>query len=458
VVGPKTPTDIAQVPDPVMNHPTRRLTLSEALRWGFLILLPLAVLGSIVAWPGLRTFSAFRLLYILLCLGTAGWLLRERKLPRVHVRTYLAFLAFWVAWTLLSLLWAADKLAGIRYSIFLIMMASLSAATPLAVTRVRYLRVALLLLLAALGVALSIGLLEIATDFRLPTSMLVGLPERYQWAVTSFFHNQNDFATYIALWLPVLAAIPFFTRRAPPLALAFIGSLVCATCLLYTGSRTNLLALVLMGPSLLVVLALRRGTGSSPWQWILGCVLLCSVATLMFLGATGRLPALSLPWVGVQHWRFDTLEAEIEAGEGSGGNRIKLIQGGLAAVRDSRLLGLGPGNAETYLREQRGLELVQNLHNWWLEVLVNSGVLVFLGYVTFYVVLLWNLFRVAVASDRTVVALSATALVVALVGYAAGSLSPSSAIHFTPMWIHFGLALAVLNLHRTRAPDDLTVA
>jgi len=441
-----------------MNHPTRRLTLSEALRWGFLILLPLAVLGSIVAWPGFRTLSAFRLLYILLCLEAVLWLFTGRKtLPKVHVWWLLVFLAFWVAWTLLSLLWAADKAAGVRYSIFLIMMASLTAATPLAITRVRYLLVALLLLLVVLGVALSIGVMEITTDFRLPTSMLVGLPERYQWAVTSFFHNQNDFATYIALWLPVLAAVPFFTRRPLPLVLVFLGSLVCAICLLYTGSRTNLLALGLMAPSLLVVLALRRGTGSTPWQWILGLVLLCSVAVLLFLGATGRLPVLSLPWVGVQHWRFDTLEAEIEAGEGSGGNRIKLIQGGLAAVRDSRLLGLGPGNAETYLREQRGLELVQNLHNWWLEVLVNGGLLVFVGYAIFYVALLWNLFRVSMASGDKIVAFAATALSVALVGYTAGSLSPSSAIHFTPMWIHFGLGLAVLNLHRTRAPDDLTV-
>jgi len=145
-------------------------------------------------------------------------------------------------------------------------------------------------------------------------------------------------------------------------------------------------------------------------------------------------------------------------GEGSGGNRIKLIQGGLAAVRDSRLLGLGPGNAEHYLREQRGLELVQNLHNWWLEVLVNGGALVFLGYVAFYVALLWNLFRVAVMTTHTLVAFTATALFVALVGYTAGSLSPSSAIHFTPMWVHFGLSLAVVNLHRGRTADDLTVS
>jgi teichuronic acid biosynthesis protein TuaE len=436
----------------------RQRSLSDVLRWGFLLLLPLSVLGSLVAWPGFRTFSAFRLLYALLCLGGVLWLLKKPKRPpRVHVVWFLVFLAFWVAWTLLSLLWAADKASGVRYSIFLIMMASLSAATPLAITRVRYLRVALLLLLAVLGIGLGIALLEITVGFRLPTSGLVGLPERYQWAATSFFHNQNDFATYIALWLPVLATLPFFARRALPLALVFLGSLVCAICFLYTGSRTNLLAMVLMAPSLLLVLALRKGTASTRWQWALGLMLLCAIAGLLYLGASGRLTVLSLPWVGVQHWRFDTLEAEIEAGQGSGGNRMKLLEGGLAAIRDSRLLGLGAGNAESYLHRRPGLELVNNLHNWWLEVLVNGGALVFVGYVLFYAALLWNLLRVALTSAHTVVAFAATGLFVALIGYSAGSLSPSSAIHFTPMWIHFGLGLAVINLHRARTPDELTV-
>jgi teichuronic acid biosynthesis protein TuaE len=435
----------------------KRLSLSSALRWGFLLLLPLAILGSVLAWPGLRTFSAFRILYVVLCLGAAVWLVfRRTALPRVHVLWFLLFLSLWVVWSLLSLLWAADRVAGIRYSIFLLMMASLAGATVLAISNPRALRTALALLSIVLGVSLAIALLEISTDFRLPTSGLVGLPERYQWAVTSFFYNQNDFATYVALWMPILAAVPFFFRRTSILALAFLASLISALCLLYTGSRTNLLALALMAPTLLVVLALKKGVGSRGWQWAVGVALLCAVAGVLYLGTTGKLPIAPLPWVGVQHWRFDTLGAEIEVGEGSGGTRIMLVEGGLAAIRDSHLLGLGPGNAEHYLQQRPGLENVYNLHNWWLELLVNGGVPVFLGYLAFYAALLWNLFRVAVRNTDKLLSFAATGLLTALVGFTFGALSPSSAIHFTPMWIHFGLALAVINLHRRRASDPLT--
>jgi len=415
------------------------------------LLLPAAVLGSAAAWPGFRTLSAFRILYVALSIGAVCWLLLKRRLPiNIRVAPFIWFLAFWVAWSLASLLWAADKAEGIRQSIFLVMMVSLSGGAAVAINNARSLRVALLLLGLLLGVALGIGLLEITTDFRLPTSGLVGLPERYQWAATSFFYNQNDFATYLALWLPVLLAVPFFTQRPASLLAAALCSLGSALCLLYTGSRANLLAFLLMIPSLLLVLALRRGTGSKRWQWVLGVVLITAVACTIYLGTISSLPILQPPEIGVQHWQFATLGAEMEAGVGSGGNRMQLLRGGLAVTLDSRLLGVGPGNADYHLRRIPGLETAYNLHNWWLEVLVNGGVLVFVGYVIFYASLLYALFRAATRSGDGLLAFTATALFAALIGYTLGALAPSSAIHFTPMWIHFGLGLAVINLYRDR--------
>ena len=417
-------------------------------------MLPAAVLGSVAAWPGLRTLSLFRILYVALAVGGTIWVLRERRFPRgVRVRGLLLFLAFWVIWTLVSLIWADDKGAGVRYAVFLVMMVSLSAGTVLAVDNTRTLRIALIVLFAVFAASLAIGLLEIATDFRLPTSGLVGRDQRYQWAVTSIFHNQNDFATYIALWLPFLLITPFCARGVPAVLVAAAGSLVSVICLLYTGSRTNLLALALAVPSLLLILAVRKGTSSSRRQWGLGIALVAAVVCTTYLGMRGALHLVQLPKVGVLHWQFDTLGAEIEAGSGSGGTRLRLIEGGLAVARSSRLLGVGPGNAEYHLRQVSGLETAYNLHNWWLEVLVNGGVLVFVGYLFFYGALLYGLFMVATRTDDALMALVAVALFAALVGYTLGSLSPSSAIHFTPMWIHFGLSMAVINLHRKHEAD-----
>ncbi|MGB9301619.1 MAG: hypothetical protein WCD51_13645, partial [Anaerolineae bacterium] len=71
-----------------------KLSFSQVLGWGFLLLLPAAVLGSVAAWPGLRPLSAFRVLYVALGLGTAAWIVHHRRLSlRVHVTPFLLFLA-----------------------------------------------------------------------------------------------------------------------------------------------------------------------------------------------------------------------------------------------------------------------------------------------------------------------------------------------------------------------------
>jgi teichuronic acid biosynthesis protein TuaE len=429
----------------------------ELLRWGFLVMLPAAIVGSLAAWPGFRTLSLFRILYMLLSLGAIAWLLLNRRFPsNVHVKGFLFFLAFWILWSLVSLVWAADKPAGIRYFIFLIMMASIAVGTVLAVNNAKSLRVALLLLFMVFGFALSVALLEISTDFRLPTSMLVGLDERYQWAVTSIFHNQNDFATYIALWLPFLLAAPFFTQRVGVVLTAVAGILLAIICFAYTGSRTNLLAFALSVVSLLAVAGARFGSAIKSRRLLPGLIVLLGAVVVMCLSMRGLVPVLPVPDIGVQHWRFDTLASEVSAGAGSGGSRIAVIEGGLQALRDSYFLGVGPGNAEHYLQHVTGLDRAYNLHNWWMEVLVNGGILVFVGYLLFYAALLGNLVVIAVRTRRQLLAFTATSLFAALMGYVFGSLSPSSAIHFAPMWIHFGLSLAVINMERTYKADAQT--
>ncbi len=425
-----------------------RLSFGECLRWTFLIMLPAAVVGSVAAWPTLRTLSVFRLLYLGLCVGAPTWLLLKRRFSfGFEVGGFFVFLALWVVWALVSLAWAVDKAAGVKYVIFLVMMISLSVGTVLAVNTVRTVRILLLLLLLTFLMAIIIGLAEIVSDFRLPTSGLVGRPERFQWASTSFFHNQNDFASYITLWLPFLLSAAFFARRLSSVSAAALCGILSVVCLLHTGSRANLIGFALTLPSLLLVVAVRGGTTAKPGRLILGLIIMVAVALAAYLGTRGWLPVLSPPAIGQQHWRFGTLSSEIEAETGSGGNRIKLTMNGLQVLWNSHLLGVGPGNAEYHLQEMPGTELVYNLHNWWMEVLVNGGVLVFLGYLLFYAALVSKLFQVAVKAESDLLAYSATSLFAALIGYTFGGLAPSSAVHFTPMWIHFGLSLAVVNLH-----------
>ena len=87
-----------------------------------------------------------------------------------------------------------------------------------------------------------------------------------------------------------------------------------------------------------------------------------------------------------------------------------------------------------------------NLHDWWLEVLVDGGVVGFALYLLFYLTLLRRQTRAARRTTDPLVRYMCLAGTLSLVGWVIGSIGPSTAIHFAPMWIVFGLGMGSLVL------------
>src|ERR1019366_7013357 len=87
---------------------------------------------------------------------------------------------------------------------------------------------------------------------------------------------------------------------------------------------------------------------------------------------------------------------------------------------------------------------VPNLHDWWLEVAVDLGVVGLALYVLFYVHLLTRQLRSARHTTDPLVRYLSLAGGISLIGLVVGSLDPSSMITFAPMWVIFGLGLIAL--------------
>jgi O-antigen ligase len=126
--------------------------------------------------------------------------------------------------------------------------------------------------------------------------------------------------------------------------------------------------------------------------------------------------------------------------------RGALLDDGLGMVAETNGLGVGAGNAETRVRALADFPGVANLHNWWLEVLVVGGLVGFALYLLFYLTLLRGQARAARRSADPLVRYMSLAGALSLVGWILGSLGPSTAIHFAPMWIMFGLGMGALVL------------
>jgi len=279
----------------------------------------------------------------------------------------------------------------------------------------------------------------------MPNSVLIGLPARFQWASTSFFGGQNGFAIYIALWQPLLLValsdlLPT-NRRTQALIIAAI--LLSSVCMTYTGSRSGFIAL---GLSTVMLLFLLR-----PKRVILRPPLVIGILAI-------SLPWLIRPQVTMRYFRLDRLGAEFiqgaanlatgSIGPGSIARRLQLVECGLRALWGSKLLGVGAGNAAYYVRQLPNIGGIASLHLWWLEVLVEGGVLIGALYALFYTSLLYRLFQVARRSSDTFIGYTAAGLFISLCAYIIGTLGVGSAIHYTPMWVHLGLALAALKVYR----------
>jgi hypothetical protein len=418
--------------------------------WALVLLVPLAALiGPVLALPAFPQLFAFRVLvviaaYLVLLLALSG-----SATLRFGAGSFALLFALWYGWLVISLLWAPDKTEALRYLAVVGSMFVLVAFMAAAGRTDRSLRALCWVLAVGFVLVVGFSLLESRLGIRLPTSRLLEGKANQQYAVTSVFHNQNDLATFLAIAWPFLLAPWFLTRRLLWRGLTLAGMALSLFSLVHTGSRSSLLAIALETLVLVVWFGgLRARLGSRRGQVVgavLAIVLIAGAAYLLFNDSSSTM---------LRQFRLEALLGNVQSGSGSGDVRVGLLEGGLSTVGRFYLLGAGPGQAEVVLGGGLDALGLANLHNWWLEVLVNGGLpsaclqaLIFFG-------LAAALWRVARADRDALTTYLAVAGFTAFAGFIIGALGPSSAAGFAPMWMLWGLALAVVSRDRLRAEED----
>jgi len=93
------------------------------------------------------------------------------------------------------------------------------------------------------------------------------------------------------------------------------------------------------------------------------------------------------------------------------------------------------------------------MHNWTLEVLVDTGVVGLVLYIALYLAMLVGNYRTARTARDPLLRYLGLGGLLALLGFITGSLAISTSIAFAPMWITFGLCLTTIVLARRVGPD-----
>jgi teichuronic acid biosynthesis protein TuaE len=403
-----------------------------------------ALLGPNLAPPGASWLFAFRVLIVLVLAGAGAWLLLGRPItvPR-PIGLPVALLGLWLIWSAVTIAWAGDVLAGLRWTAFLAMMSGLTVGLALVCRTPRRARILLWSLLGVFVLALLVAAAEVATGMHLPTAR-PGRDATTIFGAASLFGNQNNFATFLTLSLPYFAVLPLTYRDIRLRLLGLAGVVATLLALLYTGSKANLIAAGLVLIAILLILGADRRTRGR----IVAAGAVAALAALLVIPSIQGGGVVKLPEQGVTKFDFGLLAVQRETGTGSGALRSSLTEDGLGLIASTRGRGVGAGNAEVRVREMNPDARVTNLHNWWLEVTVNGGLVALALFALFYFWLLLGQLRAARRAHTRLVRYLTVAGAAALVGFFAGSIGPSTAIHFAPMWLAFALGMIGLVLAR----------
>lgn len=424
---------------PTMMAETRKST-DFVLKRG-LILTAVPVSAAIGVGLSFWKIYVFHLVVgIMVCVFVADALRRGRIRPLAQSRLHLMLYGL-LGWCLLSSFWSIKLEYTVAYVVYLalgvVVVLSTIACTD-SVDRFRRL-VLLLTLVFAVEIAIVVG--EVLLGVHWPTSTLSpysiylgkesGDPK---FIFSGFGRNPNNVAVSLLLMIPLaLYCLRGYWR--------YVFSGLAIIVILISGSRASLIGLLMM---MMATLAIARGAKF---------VLASSVAVVCAAWIAGH-GLLSLPVPAlIDNLGDATLRYLAPDGEGGARDSIAvrrtLISQGFAALSDTRGFGLGAGGSMAipeYFGAEPGTKAA--MHNFWLELLVDTGVPFFICFATWYLYLIFRLWRIArMASNRSIRRIAAGTFV-AVTGFSFGVISVSSAIYFLPMWILFGLVLSVVELQR----------
>ena len=125
--------------------------------------------------------------------------------------------------------------------------------------------------------------------------------------------------------------------------------------------------------------------------------------------------------------------------------RLNLIRNGLYYLKETWGFGVGTGNVDYWLQVEpvyyvRGFS---NMHNWWVEILTNFGVIIFLLYIIFYISLLYSLYKKNKTTRSFKLKMIYISLLSFMAAYSIASMSSSSNWGKEWLWILWAFVIAV---------------
>lgn len=370
-------------------------------------------------------FINITLLRILLFSGLIFFLWKEKNdilsFDSRLTRRSIFFLIIWLGYGIIQLLWTKNIMVGIRELYYLSLFISLI------ILLIKTINSKDLILLAYdffgfFTVALIIfGIIELITGIHLNTSMYFA--SHISGKATAVFYNPNDFSFFLNLTFPFLMFNVFNkgTVYSKVFNLTMVGALI--VIIIMNDSRLAFITVIIQ---LILIFVLSKKL-LSKINMISGIL----IALIIFFFRHKLLNGLYGVYI------------ELEKGISSSFIRYNLFLNGLYALYKSKFLGVGPHGYQDHVYPKFYTKHIIDPHNWWIEVLTNYGVFIFVGYLLLIFYIIKFLYKKSYVNNE--LKKMNIVLLVSWVGFIIGSMGPSSLFYFTFQWFLLGITLAVIN-------------
>ena len=249
---------------------------------------------------------------------------------------------------------------------------------------------------------------------------------------TGLHWNTNDLA------VSMIIVLPFFLCNKN-VFIKFFGILSITSIIIMTASRAAFLALILTYTFYLFFIKKKIGT--------LTLILTISFGIFwtMFQLRESENPRINELANSVDALRL-YLSGDIDVG-GSLEWRRELIENGLEAFYNTYGLGLGAGGSAA---NQEIIGPVAgrftSMHNFWIELLVEGGIIIGLLIFVWISSMTQRLFLIMKNTSSSNLKYYSESLFLSLTAFIPAAIASSSTIYFFPMWIMYGFIISVIIL------------
>lgn len=415
----------------------------------YILFIASAVLGSSISYDKLYLFHLLLALLTLLSFFVKkNELYNYEKKSSLNVLEFIFYLAWFIY--ILNIFSSIDRFYSLQYIIYVLIGLSIILFINKFSYNFKTYNETFNILKILFLTAVVIAVLEIFTPFRLPSSpfstyanlfRMAGLDsnflsvidlEEIKYIPTSFWGNPNHLA------VAMIIILPFFLFSSA-MMVKFFGSITVCIIILFSGSRGSFISYIL---GCLIYFIFFNKMKS----FLFLSLLLFLIAYLFIFNEIfdSTNPYIA-EFINIIPALFDYLFDDVTE-LNSVGIRKQLIVDGFNALIASHWLGLGPGGS-ILLQSNGGVMGITSMHNFWIEILVDGGIIFFSIFLFWYLFVLVKLYSIYKFSKFDYFRYHAGALFLSMLIFLPAAISASSVIYFLPMWILFGLAIALISIN-----------